>query len=128
MFAEATFSPFLLGSVGLSEEDSSSSVRRAGVTQTDKDKRDEFTGETTSAVTRADFVTELAPRPTVGPDSAACWVEGLPMDSALLLVKRGPNAGSRFVLNQAVTSAGRHPISDIFLCLLYTSPSPRDRS
>ena len=85
------------------------------MTQTDKDKRDEFTGETTSAFTRADFVTELDARPTVGPDSAASWVEGLPMDSALLLVKRGPNAGSRFVLNQAVTSAGRHPISDIFL-------------
>ena len=37
------------------------------------------------------------------------------MDSAMLVVKRGPNAGSRFVLNQSVTSAGRHPISDIFL-------------
>ena len=76
------------------------------MTQTDKDKRDEFTGETTSAFSRADFVTELDARPPLGPDSAACWVEGLPMDSALLLVKRGPNAGSRFVLNQAVTSAG----------------------
>jgi pSer/pThr/pTyr-binding forkhead associated (FHA) protein len=30
-------------------------------------------------------------------------------------VKRGPNAGSRFLLDQPVTSVGRHPGSDIFL-------------
>ncbi len=36
--------------------------------------------------------------------------------SAVLVVKRGPNAGSRFRLHQAVTSAGRDPRrSDIFL-------------
>ena len=33
----------------------------------------------------------------------------------MLVVKRGPNAGSRFRLDQPVTSAGRHPESDIFL-------------
>jgi pSer/pThr/pTyr-binding forkhead associated (FHA) protein len=33
----------------------------------------------------------------------------------LLLVKRGPNAGSRFLLDRSTTSAGRHPDSDIFL-------------
>ena len=42
-------------------------------------------------------------------------VQGLPSDSAPLVVKRGPNAGSRFLLDQPVTSAGRHPSSDIFL-------------
>ena len=31
------------------------------------------------------------------------------------MVKRGPNAGSRFLLDQPTTSAGRHPDSDIFL-------------
>jgi pSer/pThr/pTyr-binding forkhead associated (FHA) protein len=31
------------------------------------------------------------------------------------VVKRGPNAGSRFLLDRASTSAGRHPDSDIFL-------------
>jgi len=39
----------------------------------------------------------------------------LPSGSALLVVKRGPNAGSRFLLNQPVTSAGRHPGNDIIL-------------
>ena len=33
----------------------------------------------------------------------------------MLVVKRGPNAGSRFLLDQPTTSAGRHPDSDIFL-------------
>ena len=81
----------------------------------DKDKGDEVTGETTSALTRADFLNELEAVPTVGPDSGAPVVEGLPLGSALLVVKRGPNAGSRFLLDRPVTSAGRHPGSDVFL-------------
>jgi pSer/pThr/pTyr-binding forkhead associated (FHA) protein len=42
-------------------------------------------------------------------------LEALPHGSALLVVKRGPNAGSRFLLDADVTTAGRHPESDIFL-------------
>jgi pSer/pThr/pTyr-binding forkhead associated (FHA) protein len=42
-------------------------------------------------------------------------IDALTPGSALLVVKRGPNAGSRFLLDQDVTSAGRHPDSDIFL-------------
>jgi hypothetical protein len=42
-------------------------------------------------------------------------VEALPPNTALLVVKRGPNAGSRFLLDSDVTTAGRHPESDIFL-------------
>lgn len=42
-------------------------------------------------------------------------IDGLPADTALLVVKRGPNAGSRFLLDQHITTAGRHPDSDIFL-------------
>jgi len=34
---------------------------------------------------------------------------------ALLLVKRGPNAGSTFLIEQDVTTAGRRPESDVFL-------------
>jgi pSer/pThr/pTyr-binding forkhead associated (FHA) protein len=30
-------------------------------------------------------------------------------------MKRGPNAGCRFLLDRAATSVGRHPNSDIFL-------------
>ena len=42
-------------------------------------------------------------------------VDSLPAGSALLVVKRGPNAGSRFLLDRDITTAGRHPDSDIFL-------------
>jgi pSer/pThr/pTyr-binding forkhead associated (FHA) protein len=42
-------------------------------------------------------------------------IDALNPGSALLVVKRGPNAGSRFLLDQDVTTAGRHPDSDIFL-------------
>src|SRR5207244_4993848 len=34
---------------------------------------------------------------------------------ALLVVRRGPNAGARFLLAHDVTTSGRHPDSDIFL-------------
>jgi pSer/pThr/pTyr-binding forkhead associated (FHA) protein len=34
---------------------------------------------------------------------------------ALLAVQRGPNAGSKFLIDKDVTTAGRHPESDIFL-------------
>lgn len=46
-------------------------------------------------------------------DQAA--VDALPAGSALLVVQRGPNSGSRFLLDSATTTAGRHPDSDIFL-------------
>jgi pSer/pThr/pTyr-binding forkhead associated (FHA) protein len=42
-------------------------------------------------------------------------VEGLPLGSGMLIVLRGPNAGSRFLLDDDLTTAGRHPESDIFL-------------
>lgn len=42
-------------------------------------------------------------------------VAALPADSALLIVHRGPGVGSRFLLDQDLTVAGRHPDADIFL-------------
>jgi pSer/pThr/pTyr-binding forkhead associated (FHA) protein len=42
-------------------------------------------------------------------------IEALPAGSALLIVQRGPNEGSRFLLDQDVTTVGRHPNADIFL-------------
>ncbi|MDT5082724.1 MAG: hypothetical protein QOJ80_7361 [Mycobacterium sp.] len=75
---------------------------------------DDVSVETTS-VFRSDFLNELDPATTTGTETAVSGVEGLPAGSALLVVKRGPNAGSRFLLDQPRTSAGRHPDSDIFL-------------
>lgn len=42
-------------------------------------------------------------------------ISALPSGSALLVVRRGPNVGARFLLDSDVTTAGRHPDADIFL-------------
>jgi hypothetical protein len=52
----------------------------------------------------------------LGGDRGRVPVERLGVEgTALLVVQRGPNAGSRFLLDSDVTTAGRHPNSDIFL-------------
>ena len=48
-------------------------------------------------------------------DELAVDVSELSEGDALLLVKRGPNAGARFLLDQDRVRAGRHPDSEIFL-------------
>lgn len=48
-------------------------------------------------------------------DEARAAVEALPGGSAMLVVQRGPNAGSRFLLDDDIVTAGRHPDSDVFL-------------
>ncbi|MFF9352242.1 FHA domain-containing protein [Streptomyces sp. NPDC014734] len=52
--------------------------------------------------------------PSLTPEAQAA-VDALPSGSALLVVRRGPNSGSRFLLDGDLTTAGRHPQSDIFL-------------
>lgn len=42
-------------------------------------------------------------------------IERLSPNTALLVVKRGPSSGARFLLDADVTKAGRHPDSGIFL-------------
>jgi hypothetical protein len=49
------------------------------------------------------------------PVSDTPGLETLPAGTALLVVQRGPNAGSRFLLDSDLTLVGRHPDSDIFL-------------
>ncbi|MDI2029472.1 FHA domain-containing protein [Saccharopolyspora sp. TS4A08] len=62
------------------------------------------------------FLSEQESTESAAPEpAAASGVDALPAGSALLVVKRGPNAGSRFLLDRETTSAGRHPDSDIFL-------------
>jgi hypothetical protein len=53
--------------------------------------------------------------PDVAGEPGGGALDALPPGSALLVVKRGPNAGSRFLLDADTTTAGRHPDSDIFL-------------
>ncbi|WP_007025101.1 glycogen accumulation regulator GarA [Saccharomonospora iraqiensis] len=68
-----------------------------------------------TSVFRADFTSEMEGQEAPAVEAQDAGVDALPAGSALLVVKRGPNAGSRFLLDRDTTSAGRHPDSDIFL-------------
>ncbi|MET3963792.1 pSer/pThr/pTyr-binding forkhead associated (FHA) protein [Marmoricola sp. OAE513] len=48
-------------------------------------------------------------------EADAAAADALPPGNALLIVQRGPGAGSRYLLDTDLVSAGRHPESDIFL-------------
>lgn len=41
-------------------------------------------------------------------------IDALPSGAALLLVRSGPTAGARYLLDADVTTVGRHPEADIF--------------
>jgi pSer/pThr/pTyr-binding forkhead associated (FHA) protein len=69
------------------------------------------TGETTKTIPA---VTEDRSEDGLTPADEAA-VSALPQGSALLIVQRGANAGSRFLLNTDQATVGRHPDSDIFL-------------
>jgi hypothetical protein len=71
--------------------------------------------DVTSVISTGGSVPEVDTDSEFKPEAHQGAVDALPPGSALLVVKRGPNAGSRFLLDQDVTSAGRHPDSDIFL-------------
>ncbi|KQO65323.1 transcriptional regulator [Curtobacterium sp. Leaf261] len=61
-----------------------------------------------------DLAATLTPEAGVsGEESEA--IGALPSGSALLVVRRGPNIGARFLLDSDVTTAGRHPDAEIFL-------------
>ncbi|MFJ5548918.1 FHA domain-containing protein [Streptomyces sp. NPDC093225] len=80
----------------------------------------ERASETTSTISISGLeayeaeVTGQPTAPSLSPEAQAA-VEALPPGSALLIVRRGPNSGSRFLLDGELTTAGRHPQSDIFL-------------
>ncbi len=85
------------------------------MSQKDNDQTsDDVTTETTPAF-REDLLGELDTSAAAEAEAEVWGVEGLSNGSALLVVKRGRNAGSRFLLDQPVTSVGRRPGNDIFL-------------
>ena len=75
----------------------------------------EGSAETTAALPDEDLsgLDEMAQSSVEDADESG--LEALPSGAALLIVKRGPSAGGRFLLDRDVASAGRHPDSDIFL-------------
>jgi pSer/pThr/pTyr-binding forkhead associated (FHA) protein len=77
----------------------------------------ESPGETTATITfgaPAKTTAEHTEERSLNEADAAA-VDALPAGSALLVVQRGPSAGSRFLLDTDLVSAGRHPESEIFL-------------
>lgn len=73
----------------------------------------------TGDTTRVGLPVEAAsPEDTMVDDLSAedqSAISQLPPESALLIVRQGPAAGARFLINSDVTTAGRHPRCDIFL-------------
>lgn len=67
----------------------------------------------TTSVFRADLLKEMENGAGAAPSSGSEVTP--PAGAGMLVVKRGPNAGARFLLDQPTTTAGRHPDSDIFL-------------
>jgi pSer/pThr/pTyr-binding forkhead associated (FHA) protein len=76
----------------------------------------ETPGETTATITfGAPGKPEGAEERAALNEADAAAVDALPPGSALLVVQRGPSAGSRFLLDTDLVGAGRHPESEIFL-------------
>jgi hypothetical protein len=75
--------------------------------------RTERAGETTSMIFTGADLADVDYGEEAAPDTDSAG--SLPPGTALLVVRRGPNAGSRFLLDSEITEVGRRPDSDIFL-------------
>ncbi|MFZ3452801.1 FHA domain-containing protein [Arthrobacter sp. 7Tela_A1] len=73
-----------------------------------------FTAEDTTSISLPPASDATSVEPKLSADERAA-VAALPSGSALLIAHSGPNAGARFLLDQDVTTAGRHPNADVFL-------------
>jgi len=73
------------------------------------------TGEPKLDVSRLGSTESLFSSQDASPEDQADLALSLAPGTALLLVKRGPFAGSQFVIDQDRTTIGRDPASDVFL-------------
>jgi Inner membrane component of T3SS, cytoplasmic domain/zinc-ribbon domain len=48
-------------------------------------------------------------------EDLAVSLDDVPPGLGVLVVQRGPNAGTKYVLSELVSNVGRHPASDLFL-------------
>jgi len=74
---------------------------------------DQVVGDSTATITIGSDKTDTSDRLLSPVDAAA--VDALPAGRAMLVVQKGPSAGSRFLLDKDETTAGRHADSEIFL-------------
>lgn len=73
-----------------------------------------ITGDTTLSLS-GEFAAQLAALEGGVSNEELDSIAALPSGSALLIVRRGPNSGARFLLDTDTTTVGRHPNADIFL-------------
>jgi pSer/pThr/pTyr-binding forkhead associated (FHA) protein len=85
------------------------------VAQGNDERVSDDVGAETTAALRADFREGLDASAAPAAEGVVSGLERLPAGSGMVIVKRGPNVGARFLLDRPVTSAGRHPGSNIFL-------------
>ncbi len=71
--------------------------------------------EQSSEETTTTIVLPAEVAPEGGDEDVSVVLDDLPEGVGMLVSKRGPNAGSRFLLETDLTRVGRHPESDIFL-------------
>jgi len=76
---------------------------------------DESATEQTSALAAQRGAAEADDREPVASPEEDAAVAALRAGSALLVVRTGPDAGSRYLLDSDLVAAGRHGSSDIFL-------------
>ena len=79
-----------------------------------RDEAAESAVESTATITFGAPEKVEADERSLNPAESAA-VDALPVGHALLVVQRGPSAGSRFLLDTDLVNAGRHPESEIFL-------------
>ncbi len=75
----------------------------------------EYESADTTVTFGSDFSSKLAALTGEVSTEESDAVAALPSGSALLVVRRGPNTGARFLLDSDLTTVGRHPNADIFL-------------
>lgn len=76
---------------------------------------DDPRGDDSTARYGSEFSTQLAALDAGVTVEEAEAIGALPSGSALLIVRRGPDVGARFLLDSEVAAVGRHPDADIFL-------------
>ncbi len=86
----------------------------AGSHNAENEQHDEVRATETTSISLPPQSPSSLVEPKLSPEDRAA-VSALPAGSALLIAHAGPNVGARFLLDQDVTTAGRHPNADIFL-------------
>jgi pSer/pThr/pTyr-binding forkhead associated (FHA) protein len=90
-------------------------MKEGGMVDHDAGGAEKAQSTDTTAHFTEEFVSQLAAMEAGVSAEENEAIAALPSGSAILIVRRGPNFGARFLLDGDVTTVGRHPDADIFL-------------